>query len=261
MTAPCGTGGIAGRVAVVTGAASGIGLATARMLAGGGAAVVVVDLRREALERAAAEIAAAVPGADLLPLAVDVRRPDEVEEMRRRTVERWGRLDVLVASAGVLRGVSGRPQTVLETTPEDWDRVVDTNLTGVFLTNRAVLSVMMEQGSGDIVNLSSTSGRRGLAYDGAYCASKFGVIGFSESLADEVRSYGIRVQVVLPEMVDTPLLAQNGPLPRPPDLLRAEAVAALIVHLVSLPEDSVLLAPVIAPFRASRRGSATRSMR
>ena len=101
----------------------------------------------------------------------------------------------------------------------EWDLVVETNLRGVFLSNQAVLPAMLAQRRGVIVNLSSTSGKRGLADDAAYCASKFGVIGFSESLAEEVGPRGIRVQVVLPGPVDTPFWDQNGPLPKPARIL------------------------------------------
>ncbi|HEU4402202.1 MAG TPA: SDR family NAD(P)-dependent oxidoreductase, partial [Candidatus Polarisedimenticolia bacterium] len=144
-------------------------------------------------------------------------------------------------------------QTVAETSLQAWDAVLETNLTGTFLANRAVLPCMLRQGRGNIVNLSSTSGRRGLALDAAYCASKFAVIGLTESLADELRPHGVRVQAVLPEVVDTPMLDQNGPLGRPRDMLAPERVADFIVHLLGLPDDTLMLNPVVAPFRGRRR--------
>lgn len=243
------------KVAVVTGGASGIGLAVATGLGRGGARVAVVDVGEGAVATAVETIGAITSPGSVLGLRLDVRRPEDMERMRSEVMEAWGRIDILVASAGVMRGAPGRPQTVLETSPEAWDRVIDTNLTGVFLANQAVLPVMLEQQSGNIVNLSSTSGRKGLAFDSAYCASKFGVIGLSESLAEEVRPQGIRVQVVLPQVVDTPMLDQNGPLPKPASMLSAERVCDFILHLLTLPADTVMLNPVISPFDVPRRSA------
>ena len=102
-------------------------------------------------------------------------------QMASRTVERFGEIDTLVAAAGILR-TSGEPRTVVETSYEEWSAVIEVNLTGAFLSNRAVLAAMLKRGSGDIVNISSTSGRQGRAFDAPYAASKFGVIGLSEFL-------------------------------------------------------------------------------
>ncbi len=235
----------ADQVAIVTGGASGIGLAVSKRLVQAGAQVMIVDSRQEAITEAVAEIGASAAPGSIRGLALDVRHPEDMARMREETVASWGRIDILVAGAGIMRGVPGRPQTVRDTPADAWDRVIDTNLTGVFLSNKAVLPIMQEQKSGNIINLSSTSGRRGLAFDAAYCASKFGVIGLSESLAEEVRPQGIRVQVVLPEAVDTPMLDQNGPLPRPATMLTADQVADLILHLLRLPPDTVMLSPVL----------------
>ncbi len=235
----------AGQVAIVTGGASGIGLAVSTRLVQAGAQVMIIDSRQAAIEGAVAEIGKKAVAGSIRGLELDVRHPDDMARMREETVASWGRIDILVSCAGILRGVPGRPQTVRDTPADAWDRVIDTNLTGVFLSNKAVLPIMQKQKSGNIINLSSTSGRHGLAFDAAYCASKFGVIGLSESLAEEVRPQGIRVQVVLPEAVDTPMLDQNGPLPRPATMLEADQVADLILHLLRLPPDTVMLSPVL----------------
>jgi len=137
--------------------------------------------------------------------------------------------------------------------------VLGTNLRGMFLCNRAVVSSMIQKRRGDIVNLSSVSGREGRAHDAPYCASKFGVIGMSEALAEEVRSYGVRVQLVIPDAVKTPMWDQNGPVPCPPDALPPERVADLILYMVSLPADTILLGATIAPLRARRRGKRDKS--
>jgi NAD(P)-dependent dehydrogenase (short-subunit alcohol dehydrogenase family) len=241
-----------GQAAIVTGGASGIGRAVAFRLVRDGASVAVVDVSPERTEETVEALQAEHPGAAVIGSTVDVRDETAVAGMKNAALERFGRIDILVASAGILRGVPGKPQTLAETPAEAWDRVIETNLTGMFLTIRAVLPVMQKQRRGNIITLSSMSGRKGIAYDAAYCASKFGVIGLSESLAEEVRPYGIRVQAVLPEAVDTPILAQSGPIFRPPDMLSAERVADFIAYLLALPEDTWLLNPVIAPSRARR---------
>jgi NAD(P)-dependent dehydrogenase (short-subunit alcohol dehydrogenase family) len=246
------SGRLGGQAAIVTGGASGIGLAVATHLVREGASVLVADVSPERTAETVSGLSAAHPGAVVFGRSVDVRREDQVDAMRDEALERFGRIDILVASAGILRGVPGKPQTLADTPADAWDRVIETNLTGMFLTVRAVLPVMQKQRRGNIITLSSMSGRKGVACDAAYCASKFGVIGLSESLAEEVRPYGIRVQAVLPEVVDTPILAQNGPIFRPKDMLSAERVADFILYLVALPDDTWLLNPVIAPSRARR---------
>ena len=201
------------------------------------------------VHRQAAELGDMAPSG----LALDVRSESDMEEMARQTIDRFGRIDILVASAGILRAKGCNPKLMVDVLAEEWDEVLNTNLTGVFLSNRAVLPTMIKQRKGSIVNISSISGRVGRAYDSAYCASKFGVIGLSEALAEEVRQYNIRVQVILPAAVDTSMWDQNGPIPRPPDLLPADRVAELIVYLITLPDDTMLINPVIAPFQTRRR--------
>jgi 3-oxoacyl-[acyl-carrier protein] reductase len=251
MSVP-GAGRLQGRSAIVTGGAGGIGRAVAFRLARDGASVAVADVSPEGTAETVRVLRAEHPEAMVIGSVVDVRDQGSVERMTHKVLERFGRIDILVASAGILRGVPGKPQTLVETSAEAWDKVIETNLTGMFLTIRSVLPVMQKQRRGDIITLSSMSGRKGIAYDSAYCASKFGVIGLSESLAEEARPYGIRVQAVLPEAVDTPLLAQNGPIFRPPDMLTAERVADFIAYLLALPEDTWLLNPSIGPSRARR---------
>jgi NAD(P)-dependent dehydrogenase (short-subunit alcohol dehydrogenase family) len=257
-------GPLAGEVAIVTGGASGIGRATALALARVGARVVVVDVAPAAVETTVAEIAAATSaGRDpasspthAVGLVLDVRREADMEAMARETIEAFGGIDILVACAGILRARGTGPKLAVDTSAAEWDEVVDTNLRGVFLSNRAVLPAMIRRRRGSIVNVSSVAGRVGRAYDAAYCASKFGVIGFSEALAEEVRPSGIRVQTILPDAVDTPLLAANGPIPAPAHTLPPERVAGVIVFLLTLPEDTVLINPVVAPFRTRRRKGA-----
>ena len=245
---------LSSRVAIVTGGASGIGRSTCAALARAGAKVVVVDVNAEKVGETLAELGHAGHGeSQLLGLTLDIGNEADMAKMEQQTRQRFGSIDILVASAAILRGRGSRPKPLAEISTTEWDEVLDTNLKGMFLSNRAVLPTMIEQRRGDIINISSVSGREGRAHDAPYCASKFGVIGMSESLAQEVRSYGVRVQVVIPDAVRTPMWEQNGPIPCPPDALAPERVADLIVYLLAQPRDIVLVGTTIAPFRARRR--------
>jgi len=246
---------LAGQVAIVTGGAVGIGLSTALFLAHEGAHVVVVGRNQTRLDNALTKIIAQ-GSQDPLGLALDVRDQNDMQRMVALTCQHFDRIDILITAAGILRADEGKLQTLLKMSAADWDKVVDTNLKGVFLANRAVLPVMIKQGTGNIINLSSTSGRVGLAFDSAYCASKFAVIGMSEALAEEVRRFGIRVQTVLPGAIDTGMWDQNGPLPPPRDILPADRVAQFILYLLTMPMDTSLDSPVIEPFkRCQDRGA------
>jgi NAD(P)-dependent dehydrogenase (short-subunit alcohol dehydrogenase family) len=244
---------LAEKVVIVTGAASGIGRACAHALAAEGSRVVLVDVNAEGIEAVRVEHAGAT---DMLALALSVRSEADMARMAAETLAHHGRIDALVACAGILRrGQTLR--TVADTSLEDWDAVIEINLTGTFLSNRAVLPAMLAQKQGDIINLSSTSGRQGRPFDGPYCASKFGIIGLSESLAEEVGRHGIRVQTVLPDAVETPLWNQNGPAAlKPPQTIPAERVAQLVRYMLALPRDTYLLNPVIAPCKTRRKRGA-----
>jgi NAD(P)-dependent dehydrogenase (short-subunit alcohol dehydrogenase family) len=182
-----------------------------------------------------------------MTLSLDLRQADDAARMAAATLERWERVDILVHSAGILRPPGSRLQRCDETEVEDWELVIDTNLKSTFLTNRAVLPHMIEQGRGDIMNLSSKSGRRGLAFDAPYCASKFGVIGLSEAIAEEVRSFGVRVQTLLPGTFDTDIWNQAGPLGKPLGLPPAARVAESILLMITLPPDTCVWSPLVEP--------------
>jgi NAD(P)-dependent dehydrogenase (short-subunit alcohol dehydrogenase family) len=242
-----------GKVSIITGAGSGIGRACAKLLLSQKSKVVLVEINQESLISTGAELKALGDSDSILSLRLNACSETDMAEMASQTLERFGRIDHLIASAGILR-VGGTLKTTLETSLEEWQAVLQTNLTGTFLSNRAVLPSMIEQKQGDIINISSVSGRQGRAFDAAYCASKFGIIGLSESLAQEVSSYGIRVQTILPDAVDTPFWDQNGPNSiKAPLKLPPERVAELIVHLITLPRDTFMLNPVIAPFKARKK--------
>lgn len=244
---------LADRAIVITGAAGGIGFATAEALAGHGARPVLVDRDAEALAaraRALQDQGAAAP----LSLVCDVTSEADMARMATATLERHGRIDGLVAAAGILR-LGGQPRPLVDTGFDEWRRIIDVNLTGTFLANRAVLPAMLAQKQGDIVNISSTSGRQGRAFDGPYAASKFGIVGLSESLAEEVQRQGVRVQTLLPDAVDTGLWTQSGTAAlKPPALLSPAQVADVILYMLALPRDTYLLNSVVAPMPQRRRG-------
>jgi NAD(P)-dependent dehydrogenase (short-subunit alcohol dehydrogenase family) len=232
-----------GQVAVVTGGSVGIGRATCVALGAAGAHVVIVGRNRTRIDEALREI-----GHDAhLGLTLDVRSEADMDALPRAVLDRFGRLDVLVAAAGILRPPGSSLKTLVQTPLDEWDVVVGTNLRGMFLSNRAVLPAMIAQRSGQIVNVSSTSGRKAYAFDTAYCASKYGIIGLTEALADEVRPYGVRVQAVLPGAIETPMWEQNGPLRRPHYALPPERVADVILYMLGLPEDAMLANTMIEP--------------
>ncbi len=215
--------------------------------------VVLVDVNQDNLAKTVAEFKDIGDPNDILSLSLSVCNESDMTEMASQTVARFGRIDNLVASAGILRP-DKTLKTTLDMSLEEWQKVIQTNLTGTFLSDRAVLPTMIAQKQGDIINISSVSGRQGRAFDAAYCASKFGIIGLSESLAEEVSAYGIRVQTLLPDAVDTPLWEQNGPMGSKASFtLPPERVAECILSLLTLPRDAFLLNPVIAPFKGRRK--------
>jgi 3-oxoacyl-[acyl-carrier protein] reductase len=241
-----------GRVTVVTGAAGGIGRKICRHFADSGASVVALDIDEPGLNRLAEELQETPSPGRHVSLTCDISNESDVERAAVEVEAALGRVDVLVAAAGILRPPGSLPKPLVELTHSEWDRTLGVNLRGVFLANRAFVPMMIRQRAGDVVNVASTSGLHGRAHDSAYCASKFGVMGLSESLAEEVRPYGVRVQVVLPDAVATPIWEQNGPF-RPEVALDPDRVAELVHYLVTLPPDTTMVAPVIAPLRTRRR--------
>lgn len=246
---------LTGKVVIVSGGTGGIGLATAQAVAELGASVVVADINAERVASVAAEIGAAAPGG-CLGVPIDVRLEQDHARLVQATLERFGRIDALVVCAGILRKRGTPPKVLVDVETDEWDDVMAINLKGVFLANRAVLPTMIAQRSGTIINLSSVQGLQGRAYDGPYCASKFGVIGLSQAVADEVRTYGVKVQALMPAAVATPMWEQNLPAPMPGDAIPPERVADLIVFMLLQPEDTMVVGPVIAPVGARKRRAA-----
>jgi len=247
---------IEGMKVIVTGAASGIGAAAAGLLLSRGARVMAADLSQVRIEEAAWRWRPA--GVDvLIAHGFDVRSAADCDRMAARAEAEWGAIDALVHCAGILRPPGARPRPLYDLDEAEYEAVIGTNLKGTFLVNRAVLRSMLKRRSGQIVNLSSTSGRKGRPLDSLYSASKAGVIGLCESIAEEARPYGIRVQAILPDAVDTPLWRQNGILgSAPPEALPAVRVAEAIVWCLGLPLDTICENFVLMPVRTrGRRGA------
>jgi 3-oxoacyl-[acyl-carrier protein] reductase len=230
---------ISGQTAVVTGGSRGIGAAIATRLAAMGAKTVILGRNRDALDAVAARVAAAQ--GSCLALVCDLENEAEVR-LAARQIERP---EILVNCAGV--SLTGRP--MLECTADDWERVMNTNLRGVFYTIRSFAPAMVEARSGHIVNISSLAGRNPLPGGAIYSASKWGLNGLSYSLAEELRAYNIRVSVVSPGSVNTGFSPHEGHDPKrmltPDDV--AHAVAMLVTQQPQSFISEILLRPTQKP--------------
>lgn len=223
------------RVAVVTGAARGIGRAIALRLAAGGADVVVADIDEPGAQRVAREVERL--GRRALAVACDVSSAPSVEEMVRRVLADWKKVEILVNNAGI----AGPNAPVASTDEADWDRVMAVNLKSVFLCSRAVVPHMVRGGWGRIVNVASIAGKEGNPNLAAYSTSKAGIIGFTKALAKEVATAGVTVNAVSPAVIRTEMLDQVSeeslrymlskiPMGRPGTV---EEVAAVVHFLAS----------------------------
>jgi 3-oxoacyl-[acyl-carrier protein] reductase len=216
---------LSGQVALVTGASRGIGLAIARRLAQMGARVSICARKQETLNEAVSGLKSA--GNEVLASPADVTREDQISALVRRTQQALGPIDILVNNAGI--GVFG---PFLEQTEADWDAVLDTNLKSVFLLSRAVAPEMIRRKSGHIINISSLAGKNTFASGAIYCASKWGLLGLTGCLAEELRGHGIRVSAICPGTVNTAFSPHAGKdaskMLQPEDV--AHAVAALVTQ-------------------------------
>lgn len=185
------------QVAIVTGASRGIGRAIALELATLGANVVVNYASSSAAAQQVAEEIAA-HGGSAIALAADVSKADQVDALLNAVMEKWKRVDILVNNAGITRDT-----LLLRMKPEDWQAVIDLNLTGVFLCTRAISKVMLKQRSGRIINIASVAGQMGNPGQANYSAAKAGVIGFTKTVAKELAPRGITVNAVAPGFIAT----------------------------------------------------------
>jgi NADP-dependent 3-hydroxy acid dehydrogenase YdfG len=241
-------------VALVTGASSGIGEATARALAGHGATVALVARRAERLESLGGEIADA--GGTALPIEADVSEREQAEAAVARAVEELGRLDVLVNNAGVM--LLG---PVADAPVEEWEQMIEVNLLGLMYMARAAIPHLLEAAEGeprrvaDLVNISSVAGRIARKGSGVYNATKFGVGAFSESLRQEVTRRHVRVSLVEPGAVATELQGHNRPEIKDQieqrfedmDILQAEDIADAIAYVVTRPRHVAVNEVLVRP--------------
>ena len=232
-----------GHVALVTGGGRGIGRAVSLALARAGALVAPVARTRDELALVIKEIASHGGRVPAEPLVADVRRPDELSHVLSRVEAAGGPPDILVTAAGVARYTE-----VARLDPADWDEHLAVNLSGVFHAVRLVLPSMLERGEGDIVTIGSVASIKAFPSSSAYSASKFGVLGFTRVLREEVRSKGVRVTCVLPGATDTPLW--GTPLPVPAErMMPAESVASAVLHALTADPravvEEILLRPVL----------------
>ena len=215
------------KVAIVTGASTGIGRATSILFSAHGARVVLVSRSHDKLK----EVGNTIRGMGNLCIAVttDVRDPTQVDSMARKALQEYGAIDILVNNAGV--GIWG---PLAESSMSDWDYIINTNLKGTFLCTRSVVPIMASQNRGFIINVASQAGKRGMPNLAIYCASKFGIIGLSESLKKELCPHGIRVFYICPGYVNTDFFT-NSNFVKPSNIRRMvepEDVARDILMLI-----------------------------
>jgi 3-oxoacyl-[acyl-carrier protein] reductase len=230
---------LSNQIALVTGAGRGIGRSISSHLASMGATVVLCARSRKELDVLAGEISSA--GGKAVPLVCDVTELNSVEAAATEVQKTYGRLDVLVNNAGI--GSFSAP--LHELTPEAWEKVLNTNLRGVFYCIRAFAPIMTRQGGGHIVNISSLAGKNALPNGAAYAASKWGLNGLSYSVAEELRTKNIRVSVVCPGSVDTDLGPHAGK--NAAKMLKPDDVAHVIGMLVTQAPQSFVSEVLIRP--------------
>jgi len=216
---------LSGHVALVTGASRGIGLAIARRLGQMGARVSICSRNQASLEGAESALHAA--GIEVLATPADVTREDEISALVRKTQQELGPIDILVNNAGI--GIFG---PFYEQTEADWDNILNTNLKSVFLMSRAVAPEMIRRKTGQIVNIGSLAGKNTFANGAIYCASKWGLLGLTGCMAEDLRGHGIRVSAICPGSVNTEFSPHAGKdaskMLQPDDV--AHAVAALVTQ-------------------------------
>jgi NADP-dependent 3-hydroxy acid dehydrogenase YdfG len=234
------------KAVIITGASSGIGLEIAHTLAAEGARLALAARSMDKLERIAAELAAT--GVPLIIVPTDVTRQTDCQALIRATVDAFGRVDVLINNAGY-----APPASLLDTTEEIWDSTLDVCLKGVYLMTQAAVGVMLEQGGGTVLNISSMAGKYGFENRSAYCAAKWGVHGFTEALRVELDSRSIRFHLICPGSVATSWWETvNNPQPEEikRKMIRPEEVAEAVRWVLTKPDRIQIDEVIIKPYRS-----------
>ncbi|MEM7031339.1 MAG: SDR family oxidoreductase [Chloroflexota bacterium] len=219
------------KVAIITGGGRGIGRATALLFAEAGAKVVVTAQTSTEIEAVAEECRSL--GTEAMAIPADISQKAQVTAMADAVYDAYGKVDILVNNAGV-----AIHNLIPDITEEDFDRTYNVNVKGLFLCTQAVFSRMCQQGSGYIVNVSSTAGKRGGPKFGAYAASKFAAIAFTQTTNAEGQAYGVKASVVCPGPVDTVMRRANHPDDIVENLTQPEAIAEAILYLVCQPDSA-----------------------
>jgi meso-butanediol dehydrogenase / (S,S)-butanediol dehydrogenase / diacetyl reductase len=226
---------LADQVALVSGGGSGIGRAFAETLALARTTVVIASRREELLQRTAAEINETADAELVFPYQLDVRDAAQIDSLVSNVIERWQTIDVLINNSGI-----AVPETVDQITEAGWDKVMETNLRGAMQLTRAVLPYMIKNDFGDVVNVSSQAGKHGYADVPSYCAAKFGLLGYAESLRDHVRKIGANIRVFnfCPGLVD---VENSAPDSEPkPGFIHVQNMARTLIYALSLDRNVVL---------------------
>src|SRR5436853_7195201 len=223
------------QVMLVTGGGTGIGRAFTEALAAAGARVVIASRREEVLARTAEDLNRTLGAKRVVAYAFDIRNPEQIEALTGQIIQRWGALDVLINNSGL-----AVPETVDRITEAGWDKVMETSLRGVMQLVRAALPHMIKSDFGDIVNVSSQAGKHGYADVPSYCASKFGLLGYAESLRDHVRKTGANIRVfnLCPGLVD---VENTVPDAEPKaGFIHVKSMAKTLIYALSLDRNVVL---------------------
>jgi short-subunit dehydrogenase len=231
-----------GKVALVTGAGRGIGKAIAVSLAKSGCRLILAARTREQLDDVAKTI-----GNEAVVIPTDLTRDDELDRLVEQSSKAWGSVDILINNAGW-----GKRAPVMRANVQDWDQTLRLNLRAPMILAQKLLPAMVAKGEGAVINIGSVSGKSGEANGAAYSASKFGLIGFTQSLYEEVKEYGIKVAVILPGYVDTPMIPPVKNLDRS-KMIQAADVAQAVLYILNAPSTSCPVEITIRPQRAPHR--------
>ncbi len=235
-----------GKSAIVTGGSKGIGYSTAKAMARAGIDVMICARHAKEVEESAAKLSE-LGGGRVVGIPCDMRSHEEVERLVQRAVDEFGGLDILVNNAGV-----GKFAPIDELSAEDWQQVIETNLSGVFYASHAAIPHLRKRGGGWIINIASLAGKNPFAGGAAYNASKFGLVGFSEAMMLDVRHHGIRVNYIMPGSVATHF---NDHTPSEDDAwkIQPEDLAALVMDLLSMADRTLPSRIEVRPSRPPKK--------